>query len=451
VTGFASLSEEFQLHPETKLEPFFLALIRSRIEEPQFVRAFDARFRTEFASHSSRKPSGKTVLNFYSKAAKLILKEFEIDKVLERTGHESRDFARIVVRAHDIDNLLERHKNYIPELVPEWASGKEYLDYLDAFIPAFSSAFQASLATILKGLVSSADLEKIEKAVENTARGAPHFETGQGRLKFRPLPPKRPTRERKAIVRQKCDQAKRLCERRANEHPDIKVLVDQYDDALSNLRNARGAYRLFLAGLDIESLLWVKSSLPHDGDRNPQIDAELLFALNSLITAHAGLLMLFPDAANFAHELDQYRQQSEAVDALRDRILDPVLERLAATKGLFDENTKHITVLVNDLGSREKDAGLSPLASVVAVKHGWLRGSLAAIGRLILQKGGEFTKAARDGIIGSAAYEIAKQPETLVTAITTFLLTAQNALIQLAETFPAAFGWLRQMLGLLGI
>jgi hypothetical protein len=195
----------------------------------------------------------------------------------------------------------------------------------------------------------------------------------------------------------------------------------------------------------------VKSSLPIDNDRNPQIDAELLFALNSLITAHAGFIMLFPDAANFARELDQYRQQSESLDALRDRVLDPVLERLAATRGLFDDETEHITELVNSLGSREKDAGLSPLASVVAVKHGWLRGSLAAIGRLILQKGGEFTKVARDGIIGSTAFEMAKQPETLVAAITTFLLTAQNALIQLTETLPAAFGWLRQMLGLLGI
>jgi len=104
--------------------------------------------------------------------------------------------------------------------VPDWASGKEYSDNLDAFIPAFSSTLQASLATILKGLVSSDDLEKIEEAVENTAKGAPHFEPVQGRLKFRPLPPKQPIRERKAVVRQKCEQAKRLCERQANEHPD---------------------------------------------------------------------------------------------------------------------------------------------------------------------------------------------------------------------------------------
>jgi hypothetical protein len=210
--------EEFQLADGTKIEPFLLALIRSRMEEPQFVRSFDARFRKEFASHSGI--STKKFLNFYSKAAKLMLREFEIGKVLERTSKESRDFARIVVRAQEIDNLLERYKNYIPELVPDWASGKEYSDNLDAFIPAFSSTLQASLATILKGLVSSDDLEKIEEAVENTAKGAPHFEPVQGWLKFRPLPPKQPIRERKAVVRQKCEQAKRLCERQANEHPD---------------------------------------------------------------------------------------------------------------------------------------------------------------------------------------------------------------------------------------
>jgi hypothetical protein len=425
-----------------KLEPFFLALIRSRIEERQFARFFEERFRKEFDEHSS-----KRIENFYLKAAKRILKDFDIDAILERTSTDKRQFARITVRENEVGRLLERYKHYIPELVPGWASGRAYLNGLDRFIPAFSNTLHASLKTILNDLVSSDDLERIEQAVENTAKGAPLFEPVQGRLKFRPIPPKQPIKERKAVVRQKCDQAKRLCERQANAHPDIKLVIDTYDDALGKLRNAHGAYRLFLAGLDIECLLEVKSSLPKDDDRNPLIDADLLFALNSLITAHAGLIMLFPDAANFAHELDSYRQQSEKVDALRDRVLDPVLERLATAKGLFDKDTEHLTALVNDLGAKERSAGLSPSAGVVAVKHGWLRGSLAAIARVVIKRGGELAKAARDGIVGNAAYEMAKQPENLVAAITTFLLSARGALLHLAEALPAAFGWLRQMLG----
>jgi hypothetical protein len=33
-------------------------------------------------------------------------------------------------------------------------------------------------------------------------------------------------------------------------------------------------------------------------NRNPKIDADLLFYLKALITAHAGLVMLYPDVAN---------------------------------------------------------------------------------------------------------------------------------------------------------
>jgi hypothetical protein len=120
----------------SKLDPFLLALIRSRIEEPQFVRSFDARFRKEFARHYPNKTLfRKGILDFYSKAAKLILKEFEIDKVLERTSKESRDFARIIMRTDDIDRLLERHKNYIPELVPEWQQARNILTTWKFFFP----------------------------------------------------------------------------------------------------------------------------------------------------------------------------------------------------------------------------------------------------------------------------------------------------------------------------
>jgi hypothetical protein len=120
------------------------------------------------------------------------------------------------------------------------------------------------------------------------------------------------------------------------------------------------------------------------------------------------------------------------------------LEHLAASERIFDKDTQHITGLVNNLGAREKDAGHPPSSNIVAVKHGWLRGALAAIGRYILKKGAEFTKVIRDGIIGGAAFEVAKQPESLVAAIFVFLVKARTALLQPADAFPATFGWLAE-------
>ena len=433
----------------TRLEPFLLALIRSRTEEHAFVARFDQNFKERFGKSAATRT--KRAMAFYSSSAKKLLKQFDLGQVLRRTDEQNRDFVRIIVDANEIYHTLDRQKPFIPELVPEWASGTEYMHNREPFIEAFSSALADELKTIVKGLISTEDFEKLQVAIEQTSKSAPVFEPVKGRLKFKPVQIIRPSRERKALAKQKCAQAKSICERQANKHPDIKALIDQYDDALQKLRSGRGVYSIFLAGQEIETLLRVKSSTSYDDDRNPQIDADLLFALNSLITAHAGLVMQFPDVVNFTHELDQYRRQSESLDALRNRILDPVLSQLSGSKNIFDEDTRHLTELVNNLGVRERDSGLSPSANVVAVKHGWLRGTLAAIGRLILKNGSEFAKAARDGVIGGAAFEIAKRPETLVGAITLFLIGARGQLLQLADQLPAAFGWLRQMLSLLGL
>jgi hypothetical protein len=436
---------------DKKLEPFLLSLIRYRLEERAFLAYFEEVFQSEFAAHApvgiKRSERTKT-LRFYSKAAKICLREFDLSQVLIRKGEGAQQFARIVIVTDRIPDVLAKsYYSYFPELNPQWASGRDFNFYMDAFAPAFSNSLEKGLRNVVKGLISSVDLQKLEEAIERTGAAAPLFEPSQGRLKFKPSKPLGSLRDRRAIAKDRTTKAKVLCERRANEHPDIKVLVDQYSEALDVLRNERGAYRLFLAGLDIETVLKVKASLPPDDDRNPKLDADLLFALSALITAHAGLIMLFPDVANFTRELDQYRQQSESIDALRDRVLDPVLEQLSVSKEMFDAGTAHLTQLVNDLGGRETAARLLPSKSVVAVKHAWLRGALAGIGRFILHKGAEFAKATRDGIVGGIAFEAVK--ENLVLAITSFLIATQTQLVRLADALPSTFGWIRHMLGLL--
>lgn len=431
--------------PKSQLNPLLLALVKDRTEQKAFIDGFDRRFRAEF-----RFIGGDKALAFYAKAALKILKTFPLEQVLSPAAKGSRDFGKILVERSAIKRVLNRYKNYLIELVPEWASGGQYLYYSEAFVEPFATALEASLKDI-KGLISTTDLQKLERSITKAAEGAPTFLPVKGRLRLRTIDPKRSIKERKSIVRNRCKHLKGLADRRVNQHPDIKRVIDQYDDALSSLRNSRGAYRLLMAGIDIENLLRVKNSLPVNDDSNPQIDAELLNAIQSLIVAHAGLVMSFPDAVNATKELDRYRQQSETIDALRDRVLDPFLERLASTPHIFDLDTEQMTKLVVGVGDQEKAAGLSPSSGVVAIKHSWLRGFLASVARLVLDKSAEFAKAARDGVIGNAAFEALKQPETLVVAITGLLIAGRSAILQLAETLPAAFGWLRQLFHMMGL
>jgi hypothetical protein len=86
------------------------------MEEPKFVRLFDTLFREAFNSQYPKIIIPARITKFYSNAAKQILKNFEIDKILERTSKENRDFARIIVRRDEIGRLLERCRRWLVSL-----------------------------------------------------------------------------------------------------------------------------------------------------------------------------------------------------------------------------------------------------------------------------------------------------------------------------------------------
>src|SRR5262249_37323939 len=137
---------------------------------------------------------------------------------------------------------------------------------------------------------------------------------------------------------------------------------------------------LFLLGMEMETLLKIKASAPADADRNPQMDADLLHAAHSLLIAHAGLIMLFPDAKQTTVELDQYRENLDGIETLRQRVLEPVLIILANNKEIFDESTNKITEQL-----KEEQGSIEPFRGIAAARHGWLRGALGAMGEYILR------------------------------------------------------------------
>jgi hypothetical protein len=135
----------------------------------------------------------------------------------------------------------------------------------------------------------------IARSIARSAESAPEFRAYRGRIRYRQSRASTRIAERKAAVVERCTELQRRCIPRENEQPELKNLVDRYASALRSLRKDRGAYKLFLLGLEIETLLRTRTETRDDPERNPQLDADLLFAARALIIAHAGLIMLFPD------------------------------------------------------------------------------------------------------------------------------------------------------------
>jgi len=294
------------------------------------------------------------------------------------------------------------------------------------------------------------DLLRIERSIRESAQSAPNFDIARGRVRYRETPAAQAIRERKNLALERCAELQKLCSLRSNEQPDLATLIDRYATALRSLRKDRGAYKLLVTGLEIETLLRIKERSPTDPDRNPPLSADLLFATQSLVIAHAGLISLYPDVQNTFVELDRYRQQSEAIDALRDRVLDPVLSHLADSQGILDERSQEQTqeiVNLDDLGQ----LNTLPSRGVASTKHAWLRGVLTSIGLYLLIQTKKIGAAARDAVVKEVIAATAKHTDQLLAAIMVFLEGAKTHLLSLANSLVNAFGWIRSLLDLLGL
>jgi hypothetical protein len=297
---------------------------------------------------------------------------------------------------------------------------------------------------------SSNDLLRIERSLSESAQSAPNFHVTRGRVRYRETPAAQTIGERKKLALERCAELQKLCSLRSNEQPDLATLIDRYATALRFLRKGRGAYKLLVTGLEIETLLRIKERSPTDPDRNPPLSADLLFATQSLVIAHAGLISLYPDVQNTFLELDRYRQQSEAIDALRDRVLDPVLSHLAHSQGILDERTQDQTQEIINLNDLEQLNTL-PSRGVASTKHAWLRGALSSIGLYLLTQTKKIIGATRDAVVKEAVAATAKHSDQLLASIMTFLEGAKVHLHSLANLLVSAFGWIRSLLDFLGL
>jgi hypothetical protein len=289
-------------------------------------------------------------------------------------------------------------------------------------------------------------VERIAQEIEKSSGSAPLFVPVEGRLHYEQTPPIDPLSERKDLVQERLFSLQLLCDRRANEHPEFKSLVDRYGAAISKIGSHGGAYGLFLAGFEIETFLKIKSQLEPDRERNPPLEADQLFAIQSLIIAHAGLITLFPDIQNITTELDRYRQMSESLDALRNRILDPIFQQLSHAAKIFDDATLEIASEVRMVDKNATNARASVTQGLTSLKHSWIRGALAAMGQYVLRQVREIGKIARDTAVKEGATEVMKHPDQLVASIVSFLAESKSILLSLADTLQTQFGWIASLL-----
>jgi hypothetical protein len=122
-----------------------------------------------------------------------------------------------------------------------------------------------------------------------------------------------------------------------------------------------------------------------DYDRNIQIDADQLFAINTLMTAHAGSLMLFPDIASITMEFERYKSLFSSALQSTGNILDVAISALAESEDIFDEGTRDVISHISHL-EQDKENGDHTTHGTLATKHSWLRGALGAIGNFVVEQ-----------------------------------------------------------------
>jgi hypothetical protein len=290
-------------------------------------------------------------------------------------------------------------------------------------------------------------LARLARQIQAAGRGAPRFSVRAARFHYQGQSASDDLRERKVLVKERYAELLDLCGTRSNEHPRLLKLADRYGKALRNLRKDRGAYRLFLSGLDLEGYVRASAAAPADAERNPSLDGDLLHTIEALIIAHAGLMALFPEVRQAAIELDVYRENAQAVDALRSRVFDPALARLSIAADLLDDETAIITREIFELGNE-----LSVSATTrgeQAVKHGWLRGLLSAIGQRVIAQTKAIGIEARSVAVKKGVEAAWQHRDLLAGAIIRFLASARVELLHLAAKFPVSFGWLRALYDIL--
>ncbi|RYG95324.1 MAG: hypothetical protein EON58_14420 [Alphaproteobacteria bacterium] len=299
------------------------------------------------------------------------------------------------------------------------------------------------VADVYEAIHGNETRRDLAEDITQSREHAPTFVVSGQKLSYRQEKPSKNIDERKKYLIGECEDLRAVCESRGNSHPSIKRSVDRYSDALEKTSEDSGVYELFMIGIKLENYVKIRAAATIDED-HPEIDAELLIALQSFFVAHAGFVSLFPDIQNTSVELDRYRESLSAISPLNDRLLDPVFGYLARSRNIFDGQTSVVLAEIA-AGSGRQDA---PAQFEEAAKHGWLRGIFATVADYLLKQSKAVGAGARNAVVTEGVKAALKDSGSLSAALVRFLDDCREHIVHLAAKLPSAFGWLLSLLNL---
>lgn len=199
---------------------------------------------------------------------------------------------------------------------------------------------------------------------------------------------------------------------------------------------------LWCIGQDIDRRLKLHQS---SGDAEDVLDESDLFYVNSFMTAHNLYLQCFDMTDTIAQDLERSAAIYNRLDAQAMTAPWQILEQLGAAETVVEARSGHVMKKASaSLISEPRTKGM------VAIGLGLLRGSLHAIGGMLIDAASEvLTKTAAtlgvDGVVGALKQDGVYQPMLL------FLETHIIALLRLSGDIPQYFGWLRRFAQTFGL
>jgi hypothetical protein len=304
---------------------------------------------------------------------------------------------------------------------------------------------------LITGNAPLSSTDEIQYAIEQAAISAPSFSAHHGRLRYQQSKADKRLAERKAVAKERAHDLHDLCARRGNEQPELNKLVERYVAALSTLRRDSGAYKLFIGGLEIERFVRWKGDSVADSEDSPPLTTDIKQAVEFLIVAHAGLIVLFPDIQQISREYDQFRELARSVGELQTQVLSPIFDKLLTTTAIFDEATQNITSKIKEMETEERLIRALPSKGTISAMHAWLRGILTSMGSYLIAVIKKVPEIAVGQVTKSAVAKSIDKSDQLFLAITAFLEKGRVVLHSLSDMLPSAFGWLRSLLTHLGL
>jgi len=243
------------------------------------------------------------------------------------------------------------------------------------------------------------------------------------------------------------------CESGNRQHAALGEYAEEYRATLDDLKPEDPGITWYVTAQMVENYRsnYVALSKQQPGEY-PPLDAALSTQIDAVVLASGILARLFPEIAKSQDDFEKYSGRQVGVRRATRELLDHALSDLAAAENALSPRAAAVAKAVADLhpGATPDDA--PEVARTVATKSGFLRGSMVAIAKFVLEQAGYL----RENIRSKGSYDISKEIiKKLVEIGSVGILgymsaTAQN-LTSLAAQWPAMFDFIAPLLRLLGL